>query len=569
MPIENARTQAEMYWANYFAHLLTEDQEMNVNILLDIAKRYKPRSTFYSYDDEMHNRHMYLRAAMQSDMKEVIKRRFKKTWPKIIKEQANLRIYQAEIDEKSKVFVKSGEFHLIRDSDGEQVEDPNFDDLIQDANVHAALKQTNKFIKSMHRAMFKPWWNKRHQHVSIGVWAPYLVNIVPTMDPAAEWWDVDQARAVLFRRTAPDGVMSTDYRQEVWGILPEEIATDVGKRSTHYITGPGGDHKVNDDDVNPYTDPRQDNKPIYPFTWFRDSDETELYSIGEEDALTTNRMVNSMLTDMVHTTHIKAYPPAIHTAGVDNKDMTTEAIHAGSILQLAQGATLTFPTSNLPIREVWEFIQAYLMASAKLGKLSASVIQAVVQGEESGRALKIRERQLIEDREDLIGIIKPDVEEAIYRAALVHNVHCKPAKKIKLDGCSVNWFPGEMEFPVDPEAALREDEQRIRMQLTSLVEIRMRDHKESKEEAEAAIVEIIGTNKRLKELSAPPPMLEIANAKFEAAKQAAANGDPEPDDSKEPDEDGKPKDPEANPGDDGDKNKPPAKVLAKNKQPKV
>jgi len=551
MPIETARTNAEKYWGSYFRYLLAEDQKMNTEILLEIAKRYKPAATFCEYDEEMFNRHMYLRAAMQSDMKEIIKRRFKNTWPKIIKEQANLRIYQAEIDEKSKVFVESSAFHLV-DEKGEPVEDPNFDDMLKRANVHSAFKTVNKFIKSMHRAMFKPWWNKKHEHVSIGVWAPYMVNIVPNIDPAAEWWDVDQARAVLFRRMAPEGVLSTNYRQEVWGILPDEIAQDLGRTATHYITGPDGDYQVNENDENPYKDPRNDNEPIYPFVWFKDSDETELFAIGEEDALTTNRMVNSLLTDLVHTTHIKAFPPAIHTAGNDNKDMTTEAIHAGSILQLAQGATLNFPTSNLPIEEVWNFLKAYLEASGRLGKLSASVIQTNVNSEESGRALKIRERQLIEDRENLIGIIHPDVEEAVYRAALVHNTHCEPSKKIKsLEKYRVKWEPGEMDFPVDPKAALDEAEQRIRMNFDTLVSIRMKDTKEDKKTAEAAILDIITTNKKLKELSAPPPMFELASAKFDQAKQA---GD-------EPDDDAKPKDPEANPGDgDADKTKPPAKA---------
>ena len=143
---------------------------------------------------------------------------------------------------------------------------------------------------------------------------------------------------------------------------------------------------------------------------------------------------------------------------------------------------------------------------------------------------------MIEDRDDLIGVIHPNVEEAVYRAGLVHNAHCEAKDKIKLEGNSVKWIPGEMDFPVDTAEALKEDETRIRMNLTTLVGVRMREANESKEEAKQAIMDIITSNKELKALSTPPPMFELANEKFEKAKLDAKGEpiEPEPEPKDEP-----------------------------------
>lgn len=497
------------------AQLFREERKAHIDAIIAEASRHMPTCTYESYRQHMQTRHRYRLGAMQADMRDVLKRRFPNTWKEIEREQVNLKVFKRENAERAKTFLRTGRFYLVDDA-GEEIQDDNFNDMLKDCEIMASLTEMDRARRSEERCMFKPWWNESRGHVQIDVWPCYLTWIVPHPDPLKRY-DVDQALLVAFEHEGLGGPTDTDRLYECWSILPEDMADELGQRTMHFMTSQKGDYQVNSNDVFEYSDPRNGDAPIYPFTWFRHDKSTALYVVGDEDALTANRMLNAGLTDMVQGMHVMMFGTWAHRQSpTDPKPLTMQTMGGGRVIELGSGEDLTDLTPhNLPIDQYLGFWKEYLTAAARIENLSASVVEKQ-EPEASGVALKIRRIGQIEDREEQIAIIREDVEEAVYRMALVHNAHCLPERRIGLEGVSVRWEAGQPDIPSDEEQSMRIVASRKALNLTTAVHERMLEMGEDYETAKKAVEEMAELNRELAKLGSVTPLVETA---FEHARR--------------------------------------------------
>jgi hypothetical protein len=125
--------------------------------------------------------------------------------------------------------------------------------------------------------------------------------------------------------------------------------------------------------------------------------------------------------------------------------------------------------------------------------------------EMSGRALKIRNRALLEIRQEQIPLYREYEQDIFDKTKIVNNAHF-PETQIKSAEFSVDF--GEIEFPEDPEEELRLDTKRLKMGLISLGQLYKKYNPDVDEKEGEKI--IIKNLEKLKELREEHPTLDEA-----------------------------------------------------------
>ncbi|MBW2122946.1 MAG: hypothetical protein JRH07_14055 [Deltaproteobacteria bacterium] len=464
----------------FFNVLMRDQRKANLQELLTASANWQPSGEFFTYKNEMQARQDYYLGSMQSDMREVLKRHFPQTYTEVERDQVNLPLVKKEISDKAQVFVDSGDVVLVNDS-GEIQKIESFEEMKRKSNIWSALKDADAYTQLQHRSMFKPWWDSRAGHARCSVWPAQLVDIVP--DPF-RWWDVDSAWAVLFTLPGISGINSSSYRYEVWGYRDQD-AVDAGMDNTVYFTTDGNnDYRINDEDVNPFTDPRTGGS-LYPFVWWQDDTITSLYVIGDEDLLTVNRQVNSILTDANYTIRFNSIPAWVHTMAEGGSELGVKTISPGCVIDIPAGAGLDPKTPTLNITEIWNYTKELMEIRALFGGLSPSAVRADSSAPESGYALKIRNKPIREHRQNLVEIYRPYVEESVYRLCVVHNTYADD--KIPIEGLRVKWEPGEIDEIEDPMAVGNQYAAEIEANVSTAADWRAARYDETREEARKAV----------------------------------------------------------------------------------
>jgi hypothetical protein len=115
----------------------------------------------------------------------------------------------------------------------------------------------------------------------------------------------------------------------------------------------------------------------------------------------------------------------------------------------------------------------------------------------SGRALKIRNRALLEIRQEQIPYYRDYEKEIFEKTKIINNAHF-PDKPIKAEKFSVDF--GEIEFPEDPEEELRLDAKRLKLGLISLGQFYQKYNPDVDEkEGEKIIIENLNKLRKLRE----------------------------------------------------------------------
>lgn len=500
--------------------LMGKDKKTELYYLISESEKWIPSTEWYSYDDEMRIRIEYFRGSMQSDMREEIKRRFPQKYQVLEREQVNLPIIRKIILDKAKVFAARGEISII-DNNQQKVEDENFEVMKRQSRLLACLKQADQYTQLCHRSMFKPWWDSKNKHVKITVWSPNLVRIVP--DPF-KWWDCDASYAVLFQLPSLDGITDTNYRWEVWGQKNFDNAKTGD--TVHYITDGTEDLELNSDNINPFIDP-QTNLPIYPFVWWKDDDSLDLYTIGDDDLLTINRRSNSLLCDTINAIHYKAYGVWVHVMANGGEPLGVKTVDPSTVVDLPNGASLSNMDTNLPISELWEFVKSLNDAKAMLDGLPSSALRDESGAAESGYALKIRNKPLLEHRENMVEIYRPFVEESIRRMIIVHNYYSE--NKIKFDpDWRIAWTAGELELPTDHAEISTKYTAQIEANVATPIDWRMEEFGEDRKTAEEMVNANAEINKELRQSSSQPnPFAGFGTSLFPQKKQEEPEKEPE------------------------------------------
>jgi hypothetical protein len=479
--------------SEFIDNLLVGERYKNLQDLLSESERWKPKPTNSTYHQEMTTRVNYYFGAMQSDMQEELKRRFPETYSDIEKEQLNMPLVKKTIDDKAKVFLNTGEFYLADENDERATggEVGIFEQLQEDCLLRASLKQADAITQLCHRSMVKPWWDPRSKKVRINIFAPHITHIVPN---PLEHGNADAALAVLFELPSLEGLLGTKKRYEVWGYRDPKAAEATQQNTLHFITDGQGDHKINSEDINPFVDPNNENKPIYPFVWWKDDASTELYTTGFEDMLTPNRALNSALTDIRHGLHFQTHPMLVHRVGEGSKEFSVTVASPNKIASIGANDTLEVLTYDLNLTEVWNFWKEVMQHSALMQGVVPSSVQIDAQTPESGYHLKLRNMPMVDHRSHMIDIYREAVIETVRRVIIVNNFYNTDAT-ISLEKYHVVWVPGELGEVEDPEHEGRVYAAEKEANVSTSVDWRMARYDEDYETAKQAVLDNAEFNK--------------------------------------------------------------------------
>ena len=266
----------------------------------------------------------------------------------------------------------------------------------------------------------------------------------------------------------------------------------------------------------PFTDPDNNDEPIYPFVLWADDLLLALYWLGDEDALTINRTINLSMTDVNWGMRFHAHPAGYWKktgdgTGTPPADVT---ISPGDMIDPGdhEPAYLSPEFTPDPVIAVLNFI---LRSEAMLDGNSAVAQITEASAPESGYALTIRNLPLAEHRQRMIEIYRPFVEETLRRAIIVWNTYAEENDLPLIIGKPV-WNPGKMETPKDPEAEARLWALKISKNVATPVHWRMAETGEDHDTAKAAVEANAKANKELIQQGIAG---EMFGARFGAAAQ--------------------------------------------------
>ena len=520
----------------------------SIQAVLDIANKWRPSPQNYSFSEEMEARENYLLGSMQGDMLDVLRRRFPRRYDRIMKEQVNLQLYRAIINAKAKTFADVGEMYLA-DEAGNKVDGPGaeaFADMVERGQFWAALKDADRYTQALSRAVVELTWDDRRACVVPNVWSQRLVHVAPN---PMRYWSLDDAYVVAFEMPSEDGLLSTERRYKTW----VKVKTDTGWESAHYLVGSqaikdadgnatrswySDTYDGNADAKTPFLDERT-GEPVFPFVLWKPDLVCSLYWLGNEDALTINRMLNSALTDLNWNAHFHAHPigswepTSGETTGKPPANVTfspEDFVEGGDWKPV-----FTSPEFDPePVRAMWDYLLR--MDSALDG--NSPIAMLTEGGPESGYALKIRNLPLTEHRQNMIEVYRPHVIETMRRAIMVWNTYAPEYGLATIEG-EPCWEPGQIEPPRDEEADARVWQLKIQKNVSTAVDWRMSETGEDREMAEAAIRENAELNKELAELGIAATLMGAGSPFGAPAQPGKPPAPPSVDDEQDEDEDDK------------------------------
>jgi len=431
------------------------------------VESYQPDGTNYGYKAEMDNRVLYLSGAMQKDMNEILKRQFELTFEDYKREMVNLKLMRSIIHERAQVFPESTKFVLIDretgdelepDDKGEGLQAKQFASMIKDGLWPTVLRSADALVQTCNRVGLKAWYDQDIEDVRLSAYPPQDVMIV--RNPFRPWSPYT-APAVMFRHASMLGDGYCDM-WEVWstGDLKtpdgeDERGLPIWLPTAHYMTDGGKEYHINENDENPFKDLRHDDRPIVPYTWMSDDGGTDLYVFGQEDLLTLNRVCNWGMTSLHISVINQAFAiPYFHAeAGKSVKVPKDLILSPKRLWQLPKGVEIRFASPDLDIEGPTALYDRLMKWDAIFSGLDSEVVTVEARtGEQSGRALRIKQTRLEKFISPLRENYAPPVEEIMARGIIVHNYY-KDRVKDRVEIDLLKYKPtvifGDLKVPVD------------------------------------------------------------------------------------------------------------------------
>lgn len=460
--------------------------ESSLEAALDRVHRMQPSSDERSYREEMNRRTQFLKNNQHGVMKDELKERYPQGYKEsnLKSEQVNLPVYSGLKNDQAQVLKAPGEFTLI-DKNGDPVNDKtateNMNAAFKLAKFHSTLQDGDLKTHTYERSCFRAWWDPTVNAAQADFWEPQLVNVVA--DPWLSW-SVDAAPAVLFELPRVDLTKTTTCRYEVFA--KHEI--DGVWKTLHFYIHEYNDKgklrwtekEINADFVIPFEDPRTGD-PLYPFVWWRGDADRAIYIMANTDSVETNVTVNCQNTDLGQ--HIKFKGGGLNYIKVAEGEGDVEVpgvLNVGpfDLPTLPSGCSIESVPLDMIVPEVQAWLNEYLRSFAKMSGQNPNIFKTDTGAAESGYKYQLEMIPVTENREKKLPYYIPDVEESGYRFLIVHDTYADKELKVGMaeKGYLLQYKPGELAPPVDAEAQRRTDALDISMNLTTPVQILMRDN---------------------------------------------------------------------------------------------
>lgn len=466
----------------YLKDQLDSERSQHLQGLLAQVASWQPNGFWKPYRVEMTDRVDYMVGAMQRDSYQLMKKHFEQTYDELKHELLAFRVLGYTIGEQALCFPDSTKFVLTDTSTRKPLDDDDaahveFQDMLEEANLITMLQNIDSLNHLCQRCAGKVWWDSINDCVQVSAYPPHMVHIIP--NPLREW-DAQSAIAVLFERPGFAGIRE-DPRYEVWGYRADDLSVDLDSAgmpifpiTAHYITDGKTDWSVNDDDSNPFTDPRT-NRPMLPFTWFKADNDEAIYTFGPEDMLTPNRRFNFGMTALQHNIIWQSFgiptlelPEGGYTGDLPEKRI----ISPKHVAELPFGVKLNFVKPDLDVSGPLSFWKAMLAVEAMLSNLNPGTVSfdQSSPSEESGRALLVKNHNRDRHVRKMRPVYKPCVEDLVYRMMVVRKHHMRKDCAFNLDVHWPTWKPGDIEYPIDSKERAEQHLTKIQNHLETLAD---------------------------------------------------------------------------------------------------
>lgn len=496
--------------------IIEHQEPQDVDSLIAIASSWMPAlGNGNTFVEEMQDRVAYMQGSMYADMEELIESRYTQTSSKVKKFGMYVKLYRRIIDAKARAFYGQGNKFVLVDDDGTEIpaeEDSaaNFAWMLTRGRWLTAAKQADKYVQAHTRCLVRPWWDDRSGCVQFSVWPQHLVYWVPNPE---KYWSADDCYAVALAMPGRNSIGGNEHRYEVWAKVKvgnewKTCLLRVGDEQSAIVKGDKVEkvktyftESINATNTIPFIDP-ETNEPCYPFVWWQADMNMSLYFVGDEDALTIPRQVNTGLTDLNYSMHYNANPAEYWEptrTDVTSQPPAVAVIGPGEMVGGGDWKP-AFVQSGYDGGKVLDVWNALIEAGVEMDiGTSAGVIQES-GGSESGLSVQIKRQPLYEHRQDMIEVYRPFVEDTLKRAIMVWNQYA--GDEYQIVG-SPKWIPGDIVDVQDKEAEGRQWALKIENNTATPIDQLMYETGMSKEQAIATIEENAKLNRMLRAMSDP------------------------------------------------------------------
>jgi hypothetical protein len=414
------------------------------------------------------------------------------------------------------------------------------DKQIRKGRVKATLKKAGGWGGISGRVAFKAWWDEDQRVCRATAYRMSDFYVAPhPMKP----WSVDSAPSVAIFK----GFVKRRKRYEIWGQLnpsDERIknAESAGVdpvRSVAYETDGEHDYLYDPRARNPFVDPRT-GMSMYPFVVVRFTDDDDIYYLPDHGILEQNRRLNERLTDIQYGWYFNMHPTQfLESTGQGSSKAPSKIIAEPGGVHALKGWTHKFQRPDTNIGEAESSARFALSLDGRTKGVDVEVIFGEQGSAASGVSLRIKRSDLMPILEDQRGIIQPDIEEGLYRWAVVHDTYAD--EKI--------LFAEDVEIGIqfaDPPIVDMQDVVTSRLPLVqknilSVVEVRQELKGETREEAITSIEQNKEDNKEYGSSGEAPPFgggfpPVAAEDEDEQEEDGSADGDEDEEDKEEEEE---------------------------------
>lgn len=326
-----------------------------------------------------------------------------------------INIVRKVIDNLAMVYVKPAK----RNIEGSEKDSQLFADIAKESALDMTLKQASKFTKLHKTALLRVVW--RNNKLEIDILTPYIVDVVTGGSPkdlqkvmVTNWPDTGKSEDVTYSLWSAETFQRLDWR----GNLIEQ-------------------------EPNPYK--------ALPFVPCWDSLPTDSFWVkGGGDLISAQDAINEKLTDLMYIIrqqgfgvgYLKSSNHGPSGMGV----LDTVQANPGSFVVLPPdpNAEIGYVSTEAPIKEVWDTIQAIIQQTAIANGLSAHSLTAQPVSE-SGISKIVGNNELMEKRQDDIDLWRRYEARLFEVVKLVWNTH-NPGQKFS-DKAELNIDFAEIKQP--------------------------------------------------------------------------------------------------------------------------
>lgn len=386
--------------------------------------------------------------------------------------------------------------------------DERYQEIIQRAKLDRKLKKINRYTNLLNESLLKI--GVRNGEIVYDILTPNIVTVIQNeIDPT-------QADAIIYMLTRSNTVGDDQIFYYYWDITGNHYILDKNFRINSVIydsAAPAGDPAFY-----PYRD--KEGRPVLPFVVFhREEPEDSFWDQDSgRDLVNATIMVGIKMTLFDYYFKVASFKQP-YIIGDEISVPSKQILDPLTVFQAkGEGAQIGLLDMQINLDQLKDALVFQINSIINNYGISADQWSLSIS-EVSGRALKIRNRALLEIRQEQIPYYRDYEREIFEKTKIVNNAHF-PDKPIKAEEFSIDF--GEIEFPEDPEEELRLDSKRLKMGLISLGQFYKKYNPDVDEkEGEKRIIENLEKLKKLREEH--PSLDEMMNYILKGTRERAAS----------------------------------------------